>query len=226
MRAAARVHPRARAASSARACSRTCGSRCSGCGRGSACPALPPEIILLPAWVPLNVYDFACWARQTIVALSLVKAHRPVRPLPFDLDELRADGARRAEPRAQRPRGALAARGVWLARARPRCCAPTSAGRSAPLRRARARPRRALDRAPPGGRRLLGRHPAAVGLLADGAAPARLSARAPRDASAAWRASSASWSRTATTPAASARRRARAGAWKRASRRCGTRRWR
>jgi squalene-hopene/tetraprenyl-beta-curcumene cyclase len=52
-------------------------------------PALPPEIILLPRWVPLNVYDFACWARQTIVALSLVKAHRPERRLPFDLEELR-----------------------------------------------------------------------------------------------------------------------------------------
>jgi squalene-hopene/tetraprenyl-beta-curcumene cyclase len=53
-------------------------------------PALPPEIVLLPGWVPLNVYDFACWARQTIVALSLVKAHRPVRALGFGLDELRS----------------------------------------------------------------------------------------------------------------------------------------
>jgi squalene-hopene/tetraprenyl-beta-curcumene cyclase len=51
-------------------------------------PSLPPEVILLPKWVPLNVYDFACWARQTIVALSIVKAHRPARPLPFDLAEL------------------------------------------------------------------------------------------------------------------------------------------
>src|SRR5436190_10146991 len=51
-------------------------------------PALPPEIILLPSWVPLNIYDFACWARQTIVAVSLVKAHRPERRLPFDLEEL------------------------------------------------------------------------------------------------------------------------------------------
>jgi squalene-hopene/tetraprenyl-beta-curcumene cyclase len=54
-------------------------------------PALPPEAILLPSWFPLNVYDFACWARQTIVALSLVKAHRPVRPLPFALQELQAE---------------------------------------------------------------------------------------------------------------------------------------
>jgi squalene-hopene/tetraprenyl-beta-curcumene cyclase len=55
-------------------------------------PALPPEIVLLPVRAPLNIYDFACWARQTIVALSLVKAHRPVRTLPFDLAELHAAG--------------------------------------------------------------------------------------------------------------------------------------
>ncbi|HUA75859.1 MAG TPA: squalene--hopene cyclase [Solirubrobacteraceae bacterium] len=64
-------------------------------------PALPPEVILLPRWVPLNVYDFACWARQTIVAVSLVKAHRPNRPLPFDLSELDSGGA---DARAERPR--------------------------------------------------------------------------------------------------------------------------
>jgi squalene-hopene/tetraprenyl-beta-curcumene cyclase len=64
-------------------------------------PALPPEVILLPSWVPLNVYDFACWARQTIVALSLVKAHRPARRLPFELSELDSGGP---DARAERPR--------------------------------------------------------------------------------------------------------------------------
>jgi squalene-hopene/tetraprenyl-beta-curcumene cyclase len=59
-------------------------------------PALPPEVILLPRWFPLNIYDFASWARQTIVPLTVVAAHRPSRPLGFDLDELRA-GARRPE---------------------------------------------------------------------------------------------------------------------------------
>lgn len=52
-------------------------------------PALPPEVILLPSWFPLNVYDFASWARQTIVPLTVVASYRPVRPLPFDLPELR-----------------------------------------------------------------------------------------------------------------------------------------
>ncbi|MGH3425784.1 MAG: squalene--hopene cyclase, partial [Nocardioidaceae bacterium] len=30
-------------------------------------PAIPPELILIPQRVPLNVYDFASWARGTIV---------------------------------------------------------------------------------------------------------------------------------------------------------------
>ena len=56
-------------------------------------PALPPEMILLPQWCPLNIYDFGCWARQTIVPLTIVRAHRPVRPLPFGVDELHAPAA-------------------------------------------------------------------------------------------------------------------------------------
>ncbi len=70
-----------------------------------AVPALPPEIVLLPSWVPLNVYDFACWARQTIVALSLVKAHRPARALWFDLRELHS-----GEPAPASVPGSLRAR--------------------------------------------------------------------------------------------------------------------
>ena len=54
-------------------------------------PVVPPEMVFLPRWFPLNVYDFACWARQTIVPLSVVGALRPVRPLPFGLDELVPD---------------------------------------------------------------------------------------------------------------------------------------
>jgi len=79
-------------------------------------PALPPEVILLPASVPLNVYDFACWARQTIVALSVVKAHRPVHALPFGLDELRVEGGAHPESSAQPPRPAPSRRGAWLGR--------------------------------------------------------------------------------------------------------------
>jgi squalene-hopene/tetraprenyl-beta-curcumene cyclase len=53
-------------------------------------PVMPPELIYLPAWFPLNVYDWACWARQTIVPLTIVGSLRPSRPLQFSLDELHA----------------------------------------------------------------------------------------------------------------------------------------
>ncbi|MEU2736259.1 squalene--hopene cyclase [Streptomyces sp. NPDC007095] len=54
-------------------------------------PELPPELIYFPKWMPLNIYDFGCWARQTIVPLTIVSAKRPVRPAPFPLDELHTD---------------------------------------------------------------------------------------------------------------------------------------
>ncbi len=53
-------------------------------------PVMPPELIYLPKWFPLNVYDWACWARQTIVPLTIVGSVRPVRSLPFALPELQA----------------------------------------------------------------------------------------------------------------------------------------
>ncbi|CAM5319505.1 squalene--hopene cyclase [Streptomyces atroolivaceus] len=56
-------------------------------------PELPPELMFFPKWVPLNIYDFGCWARQTIVPLTIVSAMRPVRPAPFPLDELHTDPA-------------------------------------------------------------------------------------------------------------------------------------
>jgi squalene-hopene/tetraprenyl-beta-curcumene cyclase len=55
-------------------------------------PVMPPELIYFPAWFPLNVYDWACWARQTIVPLTIVCSLRPVRKLPFSLAELRVRG--------------------------------------------------------------------------------------------------------------------------------------
>ncbi len=69
-----------------------------------ALPVLPPELVLLPPWVPLNVYDFACWARQTVVALTVIGAHRPARDLGITVDELRS-GAERVPDRSLRTWG-------------------------------------------------------------------------------------------------------------------------
>ena len=56
------------------------------------CPHLPPELILLPRWAPLNIYSWGCWARQTIVPLAVVSAMRPVRPVDVDVSDLRTGG--------------------------------------------------------------------------------------------------------------------------------------
>ena len=170
-----------------------------------AVPTLPPEQILLPPRAPLSVYQFGCWARQTIVALSVVTALQP-----------RASGAVRDRRAADRQPGARPVRrlGPGVRRARPGRTpvrAPPRAARSA----GGAANGRALDRRPPGAGRLVGRHPAAVGLVDRGAARARLRARPSGARAGARPASRASRSRTT-----------RAGGSRPASRRCGTRRWR
>ena len=45
-------------------------------------PAIPPEMALLPSWVPMNLYDFSSWARATMLPLSIVITHRPARSIP------------------------------------------------------------------------------------------------------------------------------------------------
>lgn len=59
-------------------------------------PAVPPELILLPKWAPLNIYRFASWARGTMVPIAVLSARRPVHPLPSErrLDELFPGGRR------------------------------------------------------------------------------------------------------------------------------------
>ena len=48
----------------------------------TAIPTLPPEMVLLPSWVPMNLYDFSSWARGTMLPLSIVLSRKPVCPIP------------------------------------------------------------------------------------------------------------------------------------------------
>ena len=100
-------------------------------------PVMPPELIYLPTWFPLNVYDWACWARQTIVPLTIVGSLRPVRPLPFTLNEL----AGPAPSRVTRPAGQAGPTGRGPGRGGRRCsagstgcCTGTSAAPTGPRR--------------------------------------------------------------------------------------------
>jgi squalene-hopene/tetraprenyl-beta-curcumene cyclase len=73
-----------------------------------ATPMLPPELVLLPQWFPVSIYAFASWARATIVPLAILRAVRPVYPLPdrARLDDLFPRGRENADHRLPRKGGA------------------------------------------------------------------------------------------------------------------------
>jgi squalene-hopene/tetraprenyl-beta-curcumene cyclase len=49
------------------------------------CPAVPPELLLLPSWFPINLYRVSAWSRTIIVPLSIISACRPAAKLDPDL---------------------------------------------------------------------------------------------------------------------------------------------
>ncbi len=49
------------------------------------CPAVPPEMLLLPRWFYFSIYAMSSWTRTIVVPLSIFSAHRPVRHLPPEL---------------------------------------------------------------------------------------------------------------------------------------------
>ncbi len=77
---------------------------------------IPPELILLPPSAPFSIYNFACWARQTVVPLSVVWALRPVRPARIDLREIGARPGESKPPRRPDPlrRRAIQAAERWV----------------------------------------------------------------------------------------------------------------
>ena len=45
-------------------------------------PAIPPELMLLPDWFPLNIYEMSSWTRAIVIPLSIIYAHKPAWRLP------------------------------------------------------------------------------------------------------------------------------------------------
>lgn len=46
------------------------------------CPAVPPEVMLLPKWFPINLYSVSSWSRTIIVPLSIMSACQPATAIP------------------------------------------------------------------------------------------------------------------------------------------------
>lgn len=49
------------------------------------CPAVPPELVLMPRWFPINLAEMSAWSRTIFVPLSILWAYQPVRKLPEEL---------------------------------------------------------------------------------------------------------------------------------------------
>ena len=45
-------------------------------------PVVPPELMLLPNWFPISIYDFSSWARATIVPLLILVDKKPLKEIP------------------------------------------------------------------------------------------------------------------------------------------------
>jgi squalene-hopene/tetraprenyl-beta-curcumene cyclase len=86
------------------------------------CPAVPPEMVLLPDWFPVNLHRVSAWSRTMIVPLSLMWAFKPVRKISAEqgISELFASAVGRSGPAPAGGSGGWARffRGVdWLLKA-------------------------------------------------------------------------------------------------------------
>src|SRR5262249_1626442 len=56
-------------------------------------PAIPPELMLLPNWAYINIYEMSSWTRAIVVPLTILFARKPCWPVPAyaHLDELFCD---------------------------------------------------------------------------------------------------------------------------------------
>jgi len=56
-------------------------------------PAIPPELMLLPNWAYINIYEMSSWTSAIVVPLTILYARKPCWPVPVSahLDELFCD---------------------------------------------------------------------------------------------------------------------------------------
>jgi squalene-hopene/tetraprenyl-beta-curcumene cyclase len=60
-------------------------------------PAIPPELMLLPNWFYINIYEFSSWTRAIVIPMMILSALRPNWQLPerAQVDELFKDPTRK-----------------------------------------------------------------------------------------------------------------------------------
>ena len=82
----------------------------------SYAPAIAPELMLVPRWLPFNLFEMSSWTRAIVVPMTILYALRPSWPLPegFSIQELfRTPGAK--PPSLCRDGDALSWRNAFIA---------------------------------------------------------------------------------------------------------------
>ena len=61
-------------------------------------PAVPPELMLLPNWFAINIYEMSSWTRGIVIPLTILYAHKPRFAVPggISVDALYRDPSRKA----------------------------------------------------------------------------------------------------------------------------------
>ena len=67
-----------------------------------AVPTIPVEFLLLPHWLPVNLYAVSAWTRAMVVPLAIINHYKPTRPLAADhgIAELYLDPTKVPHPKA------------------------------------------------------------------------------------------------------------------------------
>lgn len=104
-------------------------------------PAIPPEMMFIPAIAPINIYEMSSWSRAIFVPLSVIYALKPVCLLPPEchVDELFVGGREHADLSMPRTREALSWTNFFLLTDRALKIAekfPIQAARRAALKKA------------------------------------------------------------------------------------------
>ena len=69
----------------------------------SRCPAVPPELVLLPDRFPLSIYRMSSWSRAIVVPLSIIWAKKPSFSVPPEATISELSAGTRAPLRESRP---------------------------------------------------------------------------------------------------------------------------
>lgn len=82
----------------------------------SACPEMPAWFILMPNWIPFNIYEFSSWARATIVPLLIFMTLKKNKKAPknITLDELFRDKPEQRKFRFKHEKGLISIENMFL----------------------------------------------------------------------------------------------------------------